>query len=79
MSNDLIVILFWLLGWVIMSVGYYIYNVYIDEGSETKKLYAWRAFWTGFFSWIGIIFVIIFLCVGGMFAFNEWVEDKLSK
>ena len=67
----------YLIGWLILSIGYYIYNVYIDEGSETKKLYAWRAFWTGMISWIGIIFAVAFLAVGCVFVFNDWVEDKL--
>lgn len=68
----------YLIGWLILSIGYYIYNVYIDEGPETKKIYVWRSFWIGTVSWIGIIFAIIFLIVGWVLVFNEWVEEKLS-
>ena len=79
MSNDLIGILIWLLGWVILSVGYYIYSVYIDkEYIYHKKLCIWRSFWIGVLSWVGIIIFIAVFIVGCVFAFNEWVEDKLT-
>ena len=72
-------LIFWLCGWIILSIGYYIYEVYEDYRHLTsKKLYAWRAFWTGILSWIGIIFIIIFVIVASIFAINEWVEKKLS-
>jgi len=79
MSNDLIAILFWALGWVLLSIGYFIYKVVIDRDRQvSKKVHAWRAFWNGWFSWLGIFVIIAFLIVGGILAINEWVEDKLS-
>ena len=80
MSEDLIALLFWLSGWLLLSIGYFVYKVAIDNDHKvTKKVYAWRAFWTGFWSWIGIIFIFVFLLVGGIAIFNDWVEQKLSK
>ncbi len=70
---------FWLLGWILLSIGYFIYNVYIAKDmSVNKKVHAWRAFWTGIFSWIGIIFVIAFVVVGYFAIFMDWVEEKLN-
>ena len=80
MSDNLIGILFWLLGWFILSIGDYIYNVYIDENkSVNKKVHAWRSFWIGFWSWFGILFVIVFFIVSKCAIFNDWVETKLNK
>ena len=79
MSGDLIALLFWLSGWLLLSIGYYVYKVAIDNDHKvTKKVHAWRAFWTGFWSWIGIIFIFAFLIVGGIALFNDWVEQKLN-
>lgn len=79
MSEDLIALLFWLSGWLLLSIGYFVYKVAIDNDHKvTKKVHVWRAFWTGFWSWIGIIFIFAFLMVGGIALFNDWVEDKLN-
>ena len=80
MSGDLIALLFWILGWIILSVGHFIYKVYIDKDYKVnKKIHAWRAFWIGMWSWIGIFFVSAFLIVGGICLFNDWIEEKLNK
>ena len=80
MNNDLIALLFWLFGWLLLSIGYFIYKIYIDKDHKvTKKVHAWRAFWIGFWSWIGIIFIFSFAIVGIVTMINEWIEDKLNK
>lgn len=80
MSEGTIICLFWLLGWLLLSIGYYVYKVYIDRDIySTKKLHAWHAFWSGFFSWIGIFFVLMFCVVGIVIGINDWVEEKLNK
>lgn len=79
MSGDLIALLFWLLGWLFLSIGYYVNKVAIDKDHRvTKKVHAWRAFWNGVWSWIGIIFIFAFLLVEGIEIFNDWVENKLN-
>jgi hypothetical protein len=79
MSEDLIALYFWLSGWIILTIGYYIYKVYIDHDHKvTKKVHAWRAFWTGAWSWVGIFFVFAFLVVGGLSLLNDWIERKLN-
>jgi len=79
MSGDLIALLFWLFGWLLLSIGYFIYKVYIDKDhTVTTKVHAWRAFWAGFWSWIGIFFVFVFVIVGITAMINDWVEEKLS-
>ena len=77
MSNDLITLLFWLSGWLLLSIGYFVYNVVIDHDHKvTKKVLAWRAFWTGFWSWIGIFFISVFLLAGGIALFNDWIKKN---
>lgn len=71
-------LIFWLIGWVLLSIGYYVFNVYTDKNRLTKKLIAWRSFWTGIFSWAGIIILFAIGCVACIITFNDWVEDKLS-
>ena len=73
-------LIFWLIGWLIMSIGYYVYKVYIDKDTKVnKKVHAWRAFWSGMLSWIGIFFTISFFIVGCITMLDDWVENKLSK
>ena len=43
-----------------------------------KKVHAWRAFWLGMFSWIGIFFVITFFITGCIALLGDWVENKLN-
>lgn len=68
----------YLIGWLILSVCYYVYTVYSEKSLKSKKLIIWRSFWTGVFSWLGIFIIIVFLLVGGILAINEWIEEKLS-
>lgn len=74
--------IFWIIGWLIWMIGYYIYNVYIDAGNYgnclTKKLILYRGFTSGVFSWIGILFVIGFGFAYVLSILNDWIENKLS-
>lgn len=80
MSNDLIAILFWLSGWLLLSIGYFVYKVFIDKDYKvTKKVHVWRAFWAGFWSWLGILLFFIVLIAGCTIEINDWVEHKLNK
>lgn len=80
MSENIMCFAFWFIGWLILSIGYYVYKVYIDKDTKVnKKVHAWRAFWTGIFSWIGIFFVIAFFIVGSIAMFDDWIENKLNK
>jgi len=80
MSENIMCLVFWFAGWLILSIGYYVYKVYIDKDTKvTKKVHAWRAFWSGIFSWIGIFFVIAFFIVGSIAMFDDWIENKLNK
>jgi hypothetical protein len=73
------ILIIYLIGWLILSIGNYIYNIYIiKEYVEYKKLCLWRSFWTGIFSWGGVLVIIVFLLVGKIFAINEWIENKLK-
>ena len=80
MSENIMCFAFWFIGWFILSIGYYVYKVYIDKDTKVnKKVHAWRAFWAGIFSWIGIFFVIAFFIVGSIAMFDDWIENKLNK
>lgn len=71
--------IFWVIGWLIWMIGYYIYNVYIDKDIHiSKRLAIWRGFTSGIFSWLGIFFVIIFFIVGFLLLLNDLIEDKLK-
>lgn len=71
--------LFWLIGWVIMSIGTYVYNVYIDNDNFlNKKANIWRAFCFGICSWIGIMFCLCFGLSGLIFISYEYIENKLN-
>ena len=72
------ILIIYLIGWLILSVCYYVYTVHFEKSWKSKKLIIWRSFWTGIFSWLGIFIVGVFLLVGGILAINEWIEEKLS-
>lgn len=79
MSNDMIAILIYFIGWLLFSIGYYIYKMYIDRyRRHNKKLLIWRAFKNGCVSWLGIFVIVAFLIVGSILAIDEWIEKKLS-
>ena len=70
------IFIFWLIGWVILSLGNYLYN--ITDKTISKKLHAWHAFWYGIFSWIGIGFWVAIFIVYLICEINDWIENKLS-
>ncbi len=72
-------ILLWIIGWFLLSVGNYIWKVYIDKDIWTsKKLHAWRSFWAGICSWAGIIFWVAIFIAFEIEELNEWIEKKLK-
>lgn len=73
--NELI---YYLIGWLIFSICVYLYNVYGDDRKENKKIWAWRSFWAGIVSWLGILFIIAGAMVFAIVAINDWVEEKLK-
>lgn len=76
----MICLTFWFVGWLIMSIGYYVYKVYIDKDIKVnKKVHAWRAFWSGIFSWVGIFCIIAGFVACSIDMLNDWIENKLNK
>lgn len=71
-------LIIYLVGWLIFSVGTFIYNVYGHDNEANKKLWAWRSFWYGICSWGGIILWIVIFVVFIVFEINDWVENKLK-
>jgi len=71
--------IFWVIGWILWMIGYYVYNVYINTCNHyTKRLILYRGFTSGIFSWIGIVFVISFEFAYLIFMLDNWIENKLS-
>ena len=69
---------FWILGWLIWAIGYYIYESYISETFiPNKRLIIWRGFKSGVISWIGIMFVFGYVTAFCLNKIDDWVEDKL--
>ena len=75
------VLIWYLIGVLILGVSNYIYMICISRKEtliESKKLIAYKSFKVGLTSWVGIILILSFCIVGAIFAFDEWVEDKLN-
>lgn len=73
--------IWYIIGWLILSISYYIYLRCIDREEtlyDSKKLIAYKSFKVGILSWVGIIILIAILIVVGMFAIDSWIEEKLS-
>lgn len=73
--------IWYLIGVLALGVSNYIYMICISRKEtliESKKLIAYRSFKVGLTSWIGIIIILAVYTVGAIFAFDEWVEDKLN-
>lgn len=75
-------VLFWyLIGVLILGVSNYIYMICVSRDEilyESKKLIAYKSFKVGLTSWFGIIFILAVCITGAIFAFDEWIEDKLN-
>lgn len=79
MNDFLLFLISWVIGWVIYSIGYYIYDVYIDNNNNTsKKLLIYNAFKNGIFSWFGIMVIIIFAFIMLLVIIDEKISNKLK-
>lgn len=78
MNDSLLFLLFWVIGWFIYSIGYYIYEVYIDKSNTSKKLIVYNAFKYGIWSWFGIMIIITFGFILLLAYIDEKISDKLK-
>lgn len=78
MNDFLLFLISWVIGWVIYSIGYYIYDVYIDKNNTSKKLLIYNAFKNGIFSWFGIMVIIIFAFIMLLVKIDENISNKLK-
>ena len=78
MNDFLLFLIFWAIGWAIYSIGYYIYDVYIDKNNTFKKLLAYNAFKNGILSWFGIMVIIIFTFIMLLVNIDEKISNKLK-
>ena len=78
MDDFLLFLIFWTIGWAIYSIGYYIYDVYIDKNNTSKKLLAYNAFKNGILSWFGIMIIIIFAFIMLLVNIDEKISNKLK-
>lgn len=75
------ILILYLIGFLILGVSHYIYMICVSRSEilyESKKLIAYKSFKIGLLSWVGIIVILTFCIVGAIFAFDEWIEDKLN-
>ena len=73
-------LIFYAIGVLIWTIGYYIYYVYSIKEYTTKKLILYKGFTSGIIlHWIGIIFMIAFCIVGGIALLDDKIQEKLSK
>lgn len=76
MSECLIFLYVWLFGWLILSIGYYIFKVYIEKDIYVnKKIHVWRAFKYGALSITGIVVVLVYLLA----YLGILIDDKIEK
>lgn len=81
MNDFLLFLISWVIGWVIYSIGYYIYDVYIDNidnNNTSKKLLIYNAFKNGILSWFGIMVIIIFTFIMLLVKIDENISNKLK-
>ena len=78
MNDFLLFLISWVIGWVIYSIGYYIYDVYIDNNNTSKKLLIYNAFKNGIFSWFGIMVISIFAFIMLIVIIDEKISNKLK-
>lgn len=81
MNDFLLFLISWVIGWVIYSIGYYIYDVYIDNidnNNTSKKLLIYNAFKNGILSWFGIMVIIIFAFIMLLVKIDENISNKLK-
>ena len=78
MNDFLLFLISWVIGWVIYSIGYYIYDVYIDNNNTSNKLLIYNAFKNGIFSWFGIMVIIIFAFIMLLVIIDEKISNKLK-
>lgn len=78
MNDFLLFLISWLIGWFIYSIGYYIYDVYIDKNNTSKKLLIYNAFKNGILSWFGIMVIIIFAFIMLLVKIDETISNKLK-
>lgn len=78
MNDFLQFLIFWIIGWTIYSIGYYIYDVYIDKNNTSKKLLAYNAFKFGIWSWLGIMIIITFGVIMILANIDEKISNKLK-
>jgi fucose 4-O-acetylase-like acetyltransferase len=73
-------IFWWLVGWFLLSLGYYLYEIYIEK---SKWLGLWviagKSFLIGSFSWFGIVMFIAIEIIYGIGFLDEWLENKIRK
>ena len=76
-------IIYYFIGWILFSIGFYIYHTYLwgKDTYKNKKLLAYASIKHGIFSWIGICICCIgALAVGiiyGLYELDQWIKDKL--
>lgn len=71
---------FWISGWILLSVGYFIYKWYYERNlNMAKKLVIYKSFKYGIFSWIGIFFMLGFLIAMSVAMLDDRITDKLIK
>ena len=78
MNDFLLFLISWVVGWFIYSIGYYIYEVYIDKTNTSKKLIVYNAFKLGVLSWFGIMIIITFWFILLLAYIDEKISNKLK-
>ena len=69
----------WLIGWAIMSIAIFVYNVFIYKYNiKSKKLIMYESIKYGIFSWIAIILFGSFLLTYIIVIIDEYLTNKLS-
>ena len=78
MNDFLLFLISWVVGWFIYSIGYYIYEIYIDKSNTPKKLIVYNAFKIGVLSWFGIMIIITFWFILLLAYIDEKISNKLK-
>lgn len=82
-------LIYFLSGWIILSICFYIYLIYIDKSRSifdrhnlSKKQIAYFSFKCGIFSWFGIFFFFVWVLVSVLVLItcfiDNWIYNKLK-
>ena len=71
-------LLFYLAGWLILAICYFISDKFVEKNRKPNGLLVYESMKFGLFSWLGIIIGGACVLVGLVVSIDVWLTDKLK-